>query len=205
MRTNKKEKVILEVAEKEFLQKGFAGARIVEIAERAEVSQSMLNYYFKSKEMLFDRVMTEKIRQLKESVTVVFGMDGITVVEKIKEVVERHFEFLCENPDLPRFVINELTVRPEYVKKIKDEGLPDLKNVVQILQRDLDAATSEGETAQIDAATLMMDILSLNFFTFIALPIFDYVIEGFDREEYLRQRVQENVHLILKRIKPDIQ
>ena len=205
MRTNKKEKVILEVAEKEFLQKGFAGARIVEIAERAEVSQSMLNYYFKSKEMLFDRVMTEKIRQLKESVTVVFGMDGITVVEKIKEVVERHFEFMCENPDLPRFVINELTVRPEYVKKIKDEGLPDLKNVVQILQRDLDAATSEGETAQIDAATLMMDILSLNFFTFIALPIFDYVIEGFDREEYLRQRVQENVHLILKRIKPDIQ
>ena len=205
MRTNKKEKVILEVAEKEFLQKGFAGARIVEIAERAEVSQSMLNYYFKSKEMLFDRVMTEKIRQLKESVTVVFGMDGITVVEKIKEVVERHFEFLCENPDLPRFVINELTVRPEYVKKIKDEVLPDLKNVVQILQRDLDAATSEGETAQIDAATLMMDILSLNFFTFIALPIFDSVIEGFDREEYLRQRVQENVHLILKRIKPDIQ
>ena len=205
MRTNKREKVILEVAEKEFLQKGFAGARIVEIAERAEVSQSMLNYYFKSKEMLFDRVMTEKIRQLKESVTVVFGMDGITVVEKIKEVVERHFEFLCENPDLPRFVINELTVRPEYVKKIKDEGLPDLKNVVQILQRDLDAATSEGETAQIDAATLMMDILSLNFFTFIALPIFDSVIEGFDREEYLRQRVQENVHLILKRIKPDIQ
>lgn len=205
MRTNKKEKVILEVAEKEFLQKGFAGARIVEIAERAEVSQSMLNYYFKSKEMLFDRVMTEKIRQLKESVTVVFGMDGITVVEKIKEVVERHFEFLCENPDLPRFVINELTVRPEYVKKIKDEGLPDLKNVVQILQHDLDAATSEGETAQIDAATLMMDILSLNFFTFIALPIFDSVIEGFDREEYLRQRVQENVHLILKRIKPDIQ
>lgn len=205
MRTNKKEKVILEVAEKEFLQKGFAGARIVEIAERAEVSQSMLNYYFKSKEMLFDRVMTEKIRQLKESVTVVFGMDGITVVKKIKEVVERHFEFLCENPDLPRFVINELTVRPEYVKKIKDEVLPDLKNVVQILQRDLDAATSEGETAQIDAATLMMDILSLNFFTFIALPIFDSVIEGFDREEYLRQRVQENVHLILKRIKPDIQ
>ena len=205
MRTNKKEKVILEVAEKEFLQKGFAGARIVEIAERAEVSQSMLNYYFKSKEMLFDRVMTAKIRQLKESVTVVFGMDGITVVKKIKEVVERHFEFLCENPDLPRFVINELTVRPEYVKKIKDEGLPDLKNVVQILQRDLDAATSEGETAQIDAATLMMDILSLNFFTFIALPIFDSVIEGFDREEYLRQRVQENVHLILKRIKPDIQ
>ena len=205
MRTNKKEKVILEVAEKEFLQKGFAGARIVEIAERAEVSQSMLNYYFKSKEMLFDRVMTEKIMQLKESVAVVFGMDGITVVEKIKEVVERHFEFLCDNPDLPRFVINELTVRPEYVKKIKDEGLPDLKNVVQILQRDLDAATSEGETAQIDAATLMMDILSLNFFTFIALPIFDSVIEGFDREEYLRQRVQENVHLILKRIKPDIQ
>ena len=205
MRTNKKEKVILEVAEKEFLQKGFAGARIVEIAERAEVSQSMLNYYFKSKEMLFDRVMTEKIMQLKESVAVVFGMDGITVVEKIKEVVERHFEFLCDNPDLPRFVINELTVRPEYVKKIKDEGLPELKNVVQILQRDLDAATNEGETAQIDAATLMMDILSLNFFTFIALPIFDSVIEGFDREEYLRQRVQENVHLILKRIKPEIQ
>lgn len=205
MRTNKTEKIILEIAEKEFLQKGYDGARIVEIADRAGVNQAMLYYYYKTKEQLFDRVFTEKMKQLQESVAVVFEIEEMTVVEKIVEVIVRHFDFLCENPDLPRFVINELSVRPEYAEKMKREGMPILRNVVERLQHDLDEAAREGEVREMDAATLLLDVLSVNFFSVISMSILGTVIDGFDREEYLHRRAEENVQLILNRINPDIQ
>ena len=200
MRTNKKEKTILEVAENEFLLKGFAGARIVEIANQAGVSQSMLNYYFKSKEMLFDRVMREKIKQLQDSVTIVFEMEGMTLVEKLVEIIVRHFNFLCQNPDLPRFVINEIIAQPGYIERIKEEALPVLKESVDHLQRDLDAAAEKGEVRQMDAATLLMDIVSVNIFTFIVVPILSTVNPQMDFQAFYNARCQENVELILSRI-----
>lgn len=202
MRTNKKEKVILEVAEREFLMKGFAGARIVEIASQAGVSQSMLNYYFKSKEMLFDRVMEEKVKQLQESITVVFEMEGMSVVERIVEIIVRHFNFLCQNPDLPRFIINEVIANTEYLEKMKNENLPVLEKIFEQVQRDLDEAASRGEVRQMDAKTLLMDILSVNIFTFIVIPILATANPDMDFQAFYNARCQENVELILNRIEP---
>ena len=164
MKDNKKQKRILEVAEEEFLMKGFSGARTVEIAERAGVSHSMLHYYYKTKEQLFEHVMSEKLQRLKESVATVFMIEDIPAVELVVELVVRHFEFLRENPDLPRFIINEMIMRPEYAEMMKREALPILKDAVARLQRKLDAAAKEGEVRTMEATTLLMDIVSVNLF-----------------------------------------
>ena len=42
-----KEQAILEAAEREFIAKGFAGARTTSIAEAAGVTHAMLHYYFR--------------------------------------------------------------------------------------------------------------------------------------------------------------
>lgn len=44
-----KEQAILEAAEREFIVKGFAGARTTSIAEAAGVTHAMLHYYFRTK------------------------------------------------------------------------------------------------------------------------------------------------------------
>ena len=44
-----KRKAIIEAAEDEFVQKGYDGARILEIAERAGVGHPLLYYHFKTK------------------------------------------------------------------------------------------------------------------------------------------------------------
>lgn len=58
-----KEQAILEAAEQEFLNKGFAGARTTSIAEAAGVTHAMLHYYFRTKEQLFERILDEKMRR----------------------------------------------------------------------------------------------------------------------------------------------
>lgn len=200
MKDNKTQKKILAVAEEEFLLKGFSGVRIAEIAERAGVSHSMLHYYFRTKEELFDQVMNSKMTQLQESLLEAFQTEGLAVEEKIVEMIVRNFNFLCQNPDLPRFVINEVIACPEYMNKVRREWWPLLNRTLGPLQRDLDAAARRGEVRKVDADTLLMDILSVNCFTFIVIPILATVNPGMNFQAFYNARCQENVQLIMDRI-----
>lgn len=205
MRDNKTEKIILQAAEEEFLLKGFAGARTTEIAQKAGVNHAMLHYYFNTKEQLFEQVMTEKVALFRDSVTSVFEQSDLPVLQQIKEAMSRHFDFVRQNPLLPRFIINEISVRPEYIESIKSKLLPIAGNAFRKLQHSLDEASARGEICQIDARTLMLDIVSLNLFVFIAHPIISQMqpVLG-DLNAFYEARKQENIHVITKRLKNDI-
>ena len=79
-----------------------------------------------------------------------------------------------------------------------------LREAVGHLQRDLDEAAREGEVRQMDAATLLMDIVSVNIFSFIVAPILSAANPDLDIQAFIDARCQENVQLILNRINPDI-
>ena len=72
-----KEQAILKAAEREFLTKGYAGARTTSIAEAAGVTHAMLHYYFRTKEHIFERILDEKMRLMSESVLAAFGQPGL--------------------------------------------------------------------------------------------------------------------------------
>ena len=205
MRDNKTEKIILQAAEEEFLLKGFAGARTTEIAQKAGVNHAMLHYYFNTKEQLFEQVMAEKMALFRDSVTSVFEQSDMPVLEQIKEAMSRHFDFVRQNPLLPRFIINEISVRPEYIESLKSKLLPIAGNAFRKLQHSLDEASARGEICQIDARTLMLDIVSLNLFVFIAHPIISQMqpVLG-DLDAFYEARKQENINVIVKRLKNDI-
>ena len=108
-----REQAILEAAEREFLAKGFAGARTTSIAEAAGVTHALLHYYFRTKEQLFDRILDEKLRLMGQTVLAAFGRQKLPLLERLKEGIEPHFDFIAANPDLPRFIVNEVFSRPE--------------------------------------------------------------------------------------------
>ena len=55
-----KEQAIIDAAEREFLTKGFDGARTTSIAQAAGVTHAMLHYYFRTKEKIFERILDER-------------------------------------------------------------------------------------------------------------------------------------------------
>lgn len=205
MRDNKTEKIILQAAEEEFLLKGFAGARTTEIAQKAGVNHAMLHYYFNTKEQLFEQVMTDKITLFRDSVASVFEQSDLPVLQQIMEAMSRHFDFVRQNPLLPRFILNEISVRPEYIENIKSKLLPLASNVFSKLQHSLDEASARGEICQINALTLMLDIVSLNLFVFIAHPIITQMqpVLG-DLDAFYEARKQENINIIVNRLKNNI-
>lgn len=203
MRDNKTEKIILQAAEEEFLLKGFTGARTTEIAQKAGVNHAMLHYYFNTKEQLFDQVMAEKIALFRNSVVSVFEHSDQPVLELINEVMSKHFDFVRQNPMLPRFIINEISVRPEYIESLKTKLLPIAGKVFSNLQKTLDAAAGRGEICQIDVQTLLLDIISMNLFVFMAYPIVQQMMSTEQLDAFYEARKQENIAVIINRLKND--
>lgn len=198
-----KELEILKAAEHEFLTKGYDGARTTSIAQAAGVTHAMLHYYFRTKEQLFDRIVDSKFTTMSQSLIAILGDPTLPIVERLKSGIESHFDFVAANPELPRFVINEIVSRPERYDILYKRVEPVVYNVYNGLQADINSAAELGEIKRVDAKMLLMSIMSLNIFTILAYPFMEPLMGELmaDRERFLIARKAENVETILKRIK----
>jgi len=102
------EEKIKEAARKVFMRKGFSATRTRDIAEEAGINLALLNYYFRSKQRLFEEVMQEKIQKLLGTLVPIMNDAELTLEEKIEGIVSHYIDVLSANPDLPLFVLNEL-------------------------------------------------------------------------------------------------
>lgn len=198
------ERRILRAAEEEFLCKGFDGARTTAIAERAGVTHAMLHYYFRTKEKLFDKILEDKVSELRR---VLFGFldnEELPFCERIEQGMRNHFAFLTKNPHLPLFIINELHRENNSVQKQRQANRAVIEEFQATLQSAIDRAAAAGQCRPIDAGMLTLDILSLNMSPFVAAPVILTLFGPFsdDREAFLKARLEENITTILNRLKP---
>ena len=194
---------ILQAAEEEFLLKGLEGARTTAIAERAGVTHAMLHYYFRTKNMLFERIIEEKMRNAGNIMQAVFVLGDMPLMERVKRGVEQHFDFIAANPNLPRFVIQEIYSHPERHEIMRSQVLTITKDWLCDLQRHIDESAATKATEWIDARMPLLDIVSLNLFAFIGYPFVSLMFDGLvtDKKVFFEKRKAENVELIMRRLK----
>ena len=198
-----KEQQILAAAEQEFLTKGYDGARTTSIAQAAGVTHAMLHYYFRTKEQLFERIVDEKFETMSHSMFAIMGDPALPIFERIKGGIEAHFDFVAQNPLLPRFIINEIISRPERYKILYKRVGAIINNVYSSLQFEIDRSAERGEIERVDIKMLFLSIMSLNIFTFLAYSFMEPLMGELmaDRERFLAERKAENIETILRRIK----
>lgn len=198
------EERILEAAVQEFMAKGYAGARTTAIAEAAGVTHAMLHYYFRTKDKLFDRIIESKIGTLRDIMLASLGDPTIPLFDKIKSAIETHQDFIAANPELPRFMINEVLNRPDRMPKVIERLKHHTPLVVESLQRQIDEYADRGLCRHVDAGMLMLDIVSLNIFPFSATPMVNALLGGMmeNPQAFVEARKKENLETIMRKLKP---
>lgn len=194
---------ILEAAEREFLTKGFAGARTTSIAEAAGVTHAMFHYYFRTKEKLFDRIIGEKVSLLKGVLFDSTVKTDMPLEEKIRNIIDRHLDFIAANPDLPRFLVGEVFCSPDRTGILLEKIKAYTPVVVNELQSQLDEAASMGLYRKADARMLIIDIASLNIFSYMASPLVNVILGDctVGSKKFLEQRKKENFETIMLKLK----
>ena len=197
-----KEQQILEAAEQEFLEKGYDGARTTSIAKTSGVTHAMLHYYFRTKEQLFEHIIDKKMSEIVPLMTHLFGNSGLPLVERIEEAVSVHFDFVVSNPDLPRFLINEVLPNKERCDLFRSK-IENVLYLVDNLQREVNEAAARGEVEQFNVLLLFQSVLSLNIFPSVMENMIENLLgdNGQSMKEVLAQRKAENIELIMRRIK----
>ena len=196
-----KEQLILQAAEAEFMHKGFQGAKTASIAKEAGVTHAMLHYYYRTKENLFNKVFDSKMTLIANIIIQSVTNSDVALLERVKLVIESHFDFLVENPDLPRFLINELISQPDKKQIFEDKIRVITSIVIPSLQKELDDEAAKGAIEQIKAFDLILNIVSLNVFVFITFPILKSLdFSPHTADEFLENRKRENIEVIMRRL-----
>lgn len=186
------------------MDKGYTGARTANIAEAAGVSKSTLHYHFRSKEKLFERIINEKIEMLKEAMMpALYDVDRPLVIY-IKNIIGQHLKFVSENPYLPGFLIRELNSGSPQATSILDAMRKFSSSLLSVFGDKINQAIAEGICEPVDIRMLIIDIVSLNVFPYVASPILNAALDDCmsNSEEFMEKRRKENLELILRRLKP---
>ncbi len=165
-RTNDPERTradIIEVATREFAEKGLAGARIDVIAEAMRTSKRMIYYYFGSKEGLYITVLEEAYRRMRET-EAGLHLDDLAPEAALRKLVAFTVDYQLANPDFTRLVMTENIHRGEYLaqsKAIRQLNVPAIEGLRRVYERGLAAGLFR---KGLDAVDLHMSISALAVF-----------------------------------------
>lgn len=181
------EEKIKAAARKVFTKKGFAAARTRDIAEEAGINLALLNYYFRSKEKLFDMVMLENLQQFLLGLKSALHNEQSSLTEKVSVIAEEYINMLKANPDLPLFVLTEIRMNPE---KLADTMKVKTLLLESVFFKQLMQATK----GKIHPMHLLINIMGLTIFPFVAGPLLQNV--GSMKTEDFHKLMDERKKLI---------
>ena len=188
------EELILEAAQAVFLEKGLAGARMQESADRAGINKALLHYYFRSKEKLSALIIERAIGVILPRVMAVLDTD-LELFDKIRLVVDTYLTFVSRNSFLPLFIVNEVNRNPQFFFRTVVEKE---RTHLDKFRRQVEEAVAQGRIHPISPAQLFMNVMSLVIFPFLGKPIIQVGLglsdADFKREmEHRRTEVAEFV------------
>jgi AcrR family transcriptional regulator len=171
---------IKEAAKAVFTHKGFAATTVRDIAAEADINLSLVNYYFRSKEKLFELIMTETIQQLFDHIQPVVNDDATTLGEKIEKLVGHYIDMICQNPDFPLFMVNEVMSA-----SIQSPMVNNIKNIQSsVFAKQVHALRAEGKF-DFEPVHVMMNMMGMIVFPFMSKNV---VINSgsMNNDEFLR-------------------
>ena len=103
-----KRQQIMESTLQLFAEKGYEGTSIRDIAEIASVNVAMVNYYFGSKEKLFEKIVEYKSVTTRLQLDEIAHDKTLTSIKKIEAVIDSFIERLFTHRQFHRLIQQEL-------------------------------------------------------------------------------------------------
>lgn len=162
------EEKIKDAARVVFHEKGFAATRTRDIAEEAGLNLALLNYYFRSKEKLFDIIMMETMMGFMGGMMFVFNDEESSFEEKVEKTVSSYIDLLIKEPQIPLFIMNELQRNPAGLA-----GKLNIKSVLlnSVFARQYQEVMNRRGGEPLHIMQFVMSLMGLLVFPFMGRPM----------------------------------
>lgn len=192
---------ILDTAFEEFGKSGFDGARMQQIADKAGINKALLHYYYKSKDALFELVLKKAFKTVAPRILKNFSEED-SVIVSIEKFVSFYIDTMTKHPQIPGFVIHEISTKPERFIRLLQSSNLNFDKVKTKIQKEMD----EGKLVKMAPEQLIVNVISLCLFPFIAKPIVTGLFLDGDPKaykEFIQERKVEVAQFVIRAIKID--
>lgn len=195
------EQRIIEAAADVFEEKGFDGARMQQIADHAGINKALLHYYFRSKDLLFEKVFLIVAGKIFSKFFEAFDEEG-SIFEKIEKFLQIHQDLLYKNRKFPIFFFNEISRNPELMKKMVEKF--DIAKSFENISKQFEEEKRLGIIRQdVEVPQLIVNIISLSVFPYIGRPVIKEIMKEVDLnyEKFLDERRSMVAKFVINSIK----
>ena len=185
--------VILAAAQEEFAKHGLAAARTEAIAAKTGVVKSMIYYYFKDKEGLYQAVLEQSHADLLQT-TLQLDLDDLPPESALEKFLTALLDCVSRNPKLPMIMFHEaMQNQGQYYKRSSSLSID--KTLLEILERGV----ATGAFRQLDPFQSAINIMGTCLFYFIGIGNIQHYPQGkrLLSKAMLKQHSQEAIMLIL--------
>lgn len=166
----KTEQIIKETAKRIFLSEGKMLATTQDIADAAGVNRTLLHYYFRSRDVLFNLVFKESLTKLRTRIHEVLSTD-FPFRQKVENLVNVFYEELMASPYLETCIALHLNQQPEKYEELFTAipgGKERMKNFLKEIQREME----KGNIEEMKPLNFFINLFALMAYPFVAKPIY---------------------------------
>ncbi len=198
------EDTLLSVAEQLFLEKGFDGASTTEIAKRAGCNQTLVHYYFRTKQNLFCTIFEKKFLTLYQGFMSFGSVNDMTFHDKLRYLIETHFDLISKDPRLPLLITNEFHRFPLLIEALRQRLTSKPTEMAVTFEHELQEEIKQGNIRPIALKDLFISVVSLNIALIFMMPVLSiiYPMDEDQKKAFFAHRKVENVDFVLKSLRP---
>ena len=194
------EQRIFDAAHEIFVQKGMDGAKMQEIADKAGINKALLHYYYRTKEKLYEMVAKAVLNRAVPTVQKMIESDDPLEL-KIRRFVDFYIDVVSHNTFVPLFLISEMNKHPDrFFEIILPKDLPK----PEVFFRQVEEAIEAGTIRRIKPQHLIINMVSMCVFPFVAKPMMRMVL-GMNSGEmhiFIQERKEEITNFIFAALRP---
>lgn len=184
------EQHIKETAKRIFFSEGKLHATTQDIADAAGVNRTLLNYYFRSRDILFEQVATEARAEMSAVLESVFSAK-LEFKEKLQQLINVFMDQAMKFPYREMYVVTELNRTERMVPEEK-------KTRVKLFLNEISEEMEKGKIKKMDPRQFCMNLFALMTYPLITNCL-NKILYNVNDEEYL-QMMQARKELIFNMI-----
>jgi AcrR family transcriptional regulator len=154
---------ILAAAMREFMEKGFGGARIDAIAAHAKINKRMLYHYYGGKEALYVAVLEETYTAIRKA-EAKLDLAHRDPVEGLRDLVQFTFRYFLDHPEFLSLLGTENLMQAKFLRKserIVAVNSPLIDELRDVLNRGAEKGVFRADTDPLD---VYLTMASMGFF-----------------------------------------
>lgn len=190
------EDIIKQAAKRLFFVEGRFNATTQEIADAAGVNRTLLNYYFRSRNKLFELVLVDARMHFKKKMKFVFQKD-ISFREKIEQFIEIYMAEAIAHPYLETYMVTQLNQNIGE-REIPAEHEKQMKGEMAKFFAAIEAEMEKGNIEKMNPVQFVWNLVSLLSFPIVMKPMYKKLMDLNDGQ-YLRL-LEERKAIILSMI-----